>query len=137
MTDNREHNLRILIVEDDPNIRQLLKDLLKTDNHDVSVAADGESALKFLQSDRFDLLITDLGLPGISGWELSVASKRYQKEIRVVAISSWMGQRGEQKKKECGVDTIIWKPFKFDQIRDEIDRFFPYEPAEPTQVNSN
>jgi DNA-binding response OmpR family regulator len=112
--------LKILVVEDDPSIRQIMRDLLKMHGYEVSVAADGENGLKYLQSQQYDLMITDLGLPGISGWDLALASKRYQTAMPVLAISSWQGKEVEKKFSDFGIDAVIWKPFRFDQIKEAI-----------------
>lgn len=116
---------KILIVEDDDSIRFMLRDLLQMNHYDVYVSADGENALKYLQSENFDLLMTDLGLPGISGWELAVISRRYQTAIRVLAITSWQGREEENKVSESGIDLIVWKPFRFEEILTAIDQLFP------------
>lgn len=113
--------LRILVVEDDANILRIMKDLLTMSGHEVFVAADGEIGLKYLQSDTFDLMITDLGLPGINGWDLARASKRYQIDVPVISISSWQGKEAEEKTREYGIDIAIWKPFRIDQVHQAID----------------
>jgi CheY-like chemotaxis protein len=120
MNKRARQSLRILVVEDNPNILRIMKELLQADGHFVRKAADGESGLTYLASDDFDLIITDLGLPGISGWELAAASKRYQRDTPVVAISSWQGKDTEEKIADFGIDIVIWKPFRFDQIRQAI-----------------
>ena len=112
--------LRILVVEDNADIRQILLDLLQGCGHDVRVAADGESGLAELKKHRYDLLITDLGLPGISGWDLSKASKRYQSNMAILAISSWQGRKSLSNIEEFGIGRMIWKPFRLDQIKEAI-----------------
>ncbi len=121
MSNVSTRKLRILVVEDDGNIRRIMKDLLTMDGHDVYVAADGEIGLKYLQSDTFDLIITDLGLPGINGWDLARASKRYQIDVPIISISSWQGKEAEEKTQESGIDIAIWKPFRIDQVHQAID----------------
>ncbi len=93
-----------------------MRELLNADGHDVYVAADGETGVAYLQSQDFDLIITDLGLPGMSGWDLARASKRYQTDTSVVAISSWQGRNAETKLADFGIDVVICKPFRFDEI---------------------
>jgi CheY-like chemotaxis protein len=122
MTDNRQHRLSILVVEDNSDIRLILKDLLMAIGYDVSVAEDGEAGLSHLQNSTFDLMITDLGLPGMSGWDLARASKRYQSNMPILAISSWQGKGAEEKIGEFGIFQVIWKPFRFNQIQDAIDK---------------
>jgi len=110
-----------LVIEDNPNILRIMRELLESDGHDVWVAVDGEGGLSHLESDDFDLIITDLGLPGMSGWDLAMASKRYQSDTPVIAISSWRGKDAEEKMAAFGIDVVIWKPFRFDQIRESIE----------------
>lgn len=120
MSETSPRRLRILVVEDDGNIRHVMKDFLSMEGHDVYIAADGESGLKYLQSETFDLIITDLGLPDMNGWELALASKRYQVDVPVISISSWQGKEAEEKTKEFGIDLAIWKPFRIDQVHKAI-----------------
>lgn len=121
MFENPHRKLRILVIEDDGNIRRTMKDLLSMDGHEVFIAADGESGLTYLRSQVFDLIITDLGLPGMDGWDLARASKRYQINVPVISISSWQGKEAEEKTKEFGIDVAIWKPFRIDQVHQAID----------------
>lgn len=116
--------LRILIVEDDDSIRSMLRDLLQMCNHQIYASADGENALKCLQSDSFDLLITDLGLPGMSGGELAGASRRYQTNLKILAITSWRGKEQEELTQAAGIDHVIWKPFRFEEIMSALVEMF-------------
>jgi DNA-binding response OmpR family regulator len=125
MADCRVNKLRILIVEDDDNIRGLMRELLYLYHHEVYQAGDGENGLKLLQSQPFDLLITDLGLPGISGWDLVDAARRCQAELRVVAITSWRGEDVDERIKSSGIDRCIWKPFRFEDLLLTLSGMFP------------
>jgi DNA-binding response OmpR family regulator len=130
MTEKQENGLNILVVEDDKSIRKILQDLLIMEKHNVVSAESGEAALKLVQSKRFDVMITDLGLPGMTGWDLSQAARRHQPDIYIITISSWQGQETEKKIAECGVDVAIRKPFRFDQIIEAIDNPTLRSPAE-------
>ena len=125
MNNNEHPGTRILVVDDNEDIRRIMEDLLKANNFYVDVAADGESGLVYLQNNQYDLLITDLGLPGMSGWDLAIASKRYQTRMPVLAISSWQGKDAEEKIVKYGICQVIWKPFRFDQIHDAINALCP------------
>ena len=107
------------------SIREVLKDLLETDRTEVCLAADGESAMTSLTSDSFDLLITDLGLPGMSGWEVAIMARRYQTDLRIVAITSWRGPEVEERLSESELDAVIWKPFRLDNVRETLDGLIP------------
>jgi DNA-binding response OmpR family regulator len=129
MVEIQENGPNVLIVEDDKSIRKILQDLLIMEKHNVVSAGNGEAALKLLQSKRFDVMITDLGLPGMTGWDLSRAARRHQPDIYIITISSWRGQETEKKTAECGVDVAIWKPFRFDQIIEAINNARLRSPA--------
>jgi len=120
MTPCERHPLRILVVDDDPSIRQVVHDLLLMKNHTAASSPDGETAEQLLKTTTFDLLITDLGLPVLSGWELARIAKRYQPAITIIAITSWQGNEAAAKIGECGIDIIIWKPFRLDQITQAV-----------------
>jgi DNA-binding response OmpR family regulator len=130
MTNIKNSCLRILVVEDNADIRQIMKDLLESFNHEVHTAKDGECGIVCLQENIYDLLITDLGLPGLSGWDLAKASKRYQTNMPVLAISSWQGKDAEQKIGAYGISQVIWKPFRFKQIEHAIAFLCAVSPEE-------
>jgi DNA-binding response OmpR family regulator len=113
---------RILVVDDDPSIRQVMHDLLTLAGYCVTTAEDAETALTLIQKESYELLITDLGLPQMDGWDLAVAARRYQSHLAILAISSWQGNDAEVRMVEHGIDLVVWKPFRFDQIKGAIDR---------------
>lgn len=123
---------KILVVDDDPSIRQIMNDLLQLDGYDVATAEDAESALRFMERDAVDMLITDLGLPRMDGWELAVAARRYHPGLGILAISSWQGNDAPQKMAQYGIDLMVWKPFRIDQIRQAIDQLGKSVAARPS-----
>jgi DNA-binding NtrC family response regulator len=62
---------RLLVVDDESQVREFLKDRLTEDGFDVQTASDGREALGVLTRERFDLVLTDLKMPGMDGWDLS------------------------------------------------------------------
>ncbi len=122
-------NRRILVVDDDPCIRQVMFDLLSIEGYQVAVAENGEIALERIQEFEYDILITDLGLPGISGWELAQAARRLQPRLKTMAISSWQGSETSVRMAEYGIEAVVWKPFRFDQIREAIGLLLAATPA--------
>jgi hypothetical protein len=75
---------RVLLVDDDENIRSVISDMLDLLGHQVMAAPCGEDALKLFQKHDFDLVITDLGMPGISGWDVVRACKEMRPHIPVI-----------------------------------------------------
>jgi CheY-like chemotaxis protein len=112
--------LSILAVDDDENIRSVLSEMLDFLGHQVAAVEDGKKALDLLKKQAFDLVITDLGMPGISGWEVARTAKEKDKSTPVILISGWGSQIEPAKVSEVGIDKVLPKPFHMDDIRHAI-----------------
>ena len=115
--------MRILVVDDDENIREILKDLLIISGHQVFLSCNGEEALGIFSKQDPDLVFTDLGMPGISGWEVNRRIKEIHPDKPVVIISGWGTQISEEDMKNSKVDLIVSKPFSLDQITEVASKF--------------
>jgi len=113
---------RILIIDDEPAVRHLLSDILLLGGHSVVSVSDGQSGLAAVERQQFDLVLTDLGMPGMTGWEVARAVKRTKPNLIVALITGWGGTIEPPLKGEHNVDLIINKPFQVDQILDQISR---------------
>jgi CheY-like chemotaxis protein len=82
----------------------------------VAAASDGEEGLKLFQDGPFDLVFTDLGMPGISGWEVAQEVKRLNAGTPVILVTGWGIQVDDEKKNMHGIDYVISKPFNIDQV---------------------
>jgi PAS domain S-box-containing protein len=107
---------RILVVEDEGGVRELLKDILIDGGHEVETVSRGSEGVKMLKKKDFDLVFTDLGMPGMSGWQVAEASKRINRNTPVALITGWEIRLESSELKERGVDLIVNKPFKVKQI---------------------
>jgi CheY-like chemotaxis protein len=119
----RRRELRILVVDDDENIREILKDLLTMSGHQVFLSSNGEEALDIFVKQDPDLIFTDLGMPGISGWEVNRRIKEINPDKPVVIISGWGTQISEEDMRNSKVDMILPKPFSLDQITQVASMF--------------
>ena len=112
----------VLVVDDEENIREILAEMLMTANHEVITAADGAEALHKLQSSpQIDLVFTDLGLPGMSGYELAQEMKRLRPDLVVGLVTGWGATLDPEKAREHGVDLVVSKPFRFEQLLAIVD----------------
>ncbi len=107
---------RILVVEDEDEVRELLKDILAEGGHEVAFAPDGQKGLALFQEKTFDLVFTDLGMPGMSGWEVAEGINRLSGETPVALITGWEVKQKKQELKSKGVDIVLKKPFRVDEI---------------------
>ncbi len=101
----------ILLVDDDRAIREVLAEALRRQGHQVVEAEDAQEALVKLDRARFDLLVTDLGMPGIPGTALARRAKATGKVPAVALITGWGVDGDDRTLKEVGVDLVLNKPF--------------------------
>jgi PAS domain S-box-containing protein len=114
---------RILVVEDEDEVRELLKDILTDGGHEVEFTSNGQNALERFQEKTFDLVFTDLGMPGMSGWEVAAQVKQLRGEIPVALITGWEVKQKKQELKNKGVDVVIKKPFRVEEILGLVQDF--------------
>ncbi len=121
-TEGAPGKARVLVVDDEENIREILAEMLMTADHEVLTAQDGAEALHKLQGDpKIDLVFTDLGLPGMSGYEVAHEMKRLRPDLLVGLVTGWGATLDPEKARAHGVDMIISKPFRFEQVLGIVD----------------
>jgi signal transduction histidine kinase/CheY-like chemotaxis protein len=113
---------RVLLVDDDENIRSVISDMLDLLGHQVMAAPCGEDALKLFQKHAFDLVITDLGMPGISGWDVTRACKDLKPRVPVIMISGWGNQIDEDMISQSRLDGVLAKPFEMNKIKAMLNK---------------
>lgn len=113
---------RVLVVDDEENIREILAEILMNGQHEVVTAADGAEALHRLrENDNFDLVFTDLGLPGMNGYEVASEIKKIRPNLPVGLVTGWGATLDAEKARSHGVDLVISKPFRFEQVLSLVD----------------
>ena len=110
------HQTKILVVDDEDFVRELLQDLLEAEGCEVQVAENGGVALEIFQTTKFDGVFTDVGMPGMSGWELAQAIRARNQNIPIAVITGWGEAVGSTEQKAAGVDWVVAKPFSADRI---------------------
>lgn len=109
--------IRILIVEDDPDIRASLAGILELDGHTVRTAADGIAGLAALDVDRFDVAFLDIGLPGMDGYDLARQIRnRLGPSLYLIALTGYGRPEDRTAASEAGFDTHLTKPFHPDAL---------------------
>ena len=107
---------KILITDDDMDLRELLTEAVKNWGYEVSVAKEGDEALRKLRMERFDIVITDLMMPGMDGLALLQKIKELDKEILVIIITGYATIETAVKAIETGAYDYITKPFRLDEL---------------------
>jgi two-component system response regulator PilR (NtrC family) len=108
---------RILVVDDELSMRELLSIMLRKEGHEVVTAENGELAIKTLQSDIFDLVITDLKMPHMDGMTLLKTIKESSPDTVVIIITAFGTTEGAEKARSLGAYDYIGKPFNNDEIK--------------------
>jgi signal transduction histidine kinase/ActR/RegA family two-component response regulator len=111
---------RLLVVDDEDFVRDLLREILEGESCDVCVAASGSEALSLFRETEFDGVFTDVGMPGMSGWELAREIRQTNKQIPIAVITGWGEAVGSHEQKAAGVDWVVAKPFTADRIAELV-----------------
>ena len=108
---------RVLVVDDERSMRELLAIMLRQAGHDVTVADGGEAAIKALKSDTFDLVITDLRMREVDGLAVLRAAKEQSPQTVVLVITAFASTETAVEAMKLGAYDYLTKPFKVDEIK--------------------
>lgn len=119
---NRDH-YRVLWVDDDDVIRAIAFEMLEMLEYRCDVVSGGDEALKMLETTSYDLIITDIGMPYMNGWQLTEEiRKRFGCDQKVVIVTGWGDQVDSIQKKEYHIDDVLGKPLMIEQIKKLLER---------------
>ncbi len=113
----KKHKGKILIVEDERSMREVLKILLEGENHEVTTASDGIEGLACIEKDIFDLVITDMKMPKSDGFEVLKKIKEISPDTIVIMITAFGTKDSAVEAMKLGAYDYIHKPFNIDEIR--------------------
>ena len=108
----RESN--IMIIDDEPEIGVLLSEILSNQGHQTCVFDNGIGGIEAFKKGSYEILITDLGMPGVSGWEVINTARQIKPGVVIGIVTGW--DISEEEAKQKGVDFIINKPFRADYV---------------------
>jgi len=108
--------MRLLLVEDDIMLGEALQDALQPHNYVVDWVKDGESALKLLRNITFELIVLDIGLPGIDGIEVLKTLRQEKFILPVLLLTARDGLNDRVTGLDCGADDYLLKPFDLDEL---------------------
>jgi len=110
------HASRVLVVDDEPPIRRFLRTSLSSQGYQVIEAEDGPSARAALRQNAVDVVVLDLGLPGLDGFEIIKLVREQGSSIPIVVLSSRTDEAGKVKALDLGADDYVTKPFGMDEL---------------------
>ena len=109
---------RVLVVEDEKDVREMLKFVLESEGHEVSIADSGVEGLARFGSFRPDVVLVDIGLPGMDGYEVARQARSLPggKRIRLIAITGYGQDKDRQQARDAGFDSHLTKPVAYEQL---------------------
>ena len=115
-----EHPPHILIVEDDPDVRNLLSEVLSEDGYDVASAQDGAEAIAQLRRRRPDAILLDLMMAGLDGWDFLTLYRQLPGPHAPVIVVTAAARGGIERAHDEGADAVVTKPFSVDRLLDLV-----------------
>ena len=114
--------MRILLLEDDPLLAQIIEEFLLESGHSVRLCMDGAVAEEAITDESFDLLLLDIQVPGLSGLDLMRRLNDYRIRIPAIFITSIQGARELRDAFDLGADDYIKKPFDQSELTFTLER---------------
>ncbi|WP_066059415.1 response regulator transcription factor [Robertmurraya korlensis] len=112
---------RILLAEDEEVLRMLVVDTLEEDEYEVDEASDGTEAVELFEKNRYDLLVLDYMMPGLTGLEVIHHVRQKNKDVKILMLSAKSQQFEQDKVIEAGANYFIAKPFSPMELKDKVE----------------
>ncbi|MFT5539894.1 MAG: two-component system cell cycle response regulator CpdR [Alphaproteobacteria bacterium] len=112
---------RILVVEDERAVREFVRRALVHHGHDITLAEDGLDALNVLSKNEFDLLLTDIVMPGMDGIALALKVARDKPDLKILLMSGFSAERQRAHNLGVLIHRVIVKPFTLRDICESVD----------------
>jgi two-component system OmpR family response regulator len=109
--------VRVLVIEDEPDLRRLLEQALREDGYAVDTAEDGTTGLYKATTWDYDALVLDLMLPGLSGWDLLERLRKDERKVPVLILTAREGVSDRVRGLDTGADDYLVKPFALAELR--------------------
>ncbi len=115
VTDDRS-GLRILVIEDVDDLRVPFCQMLRLRGHSVDEAATGEAGLEAVDGGDYDVILLDIGLPDIDGFEVARRTRRRRPEVAIIALTGYGRTQDREQAERAGFDSLLVKPVSLDEI---------------------
>lgn len=116
---------KILWVDDDKMIGEIAQEMLEVLGYEGKVVSSGKEAIEELKKESFDLLITDIGMPVMNGWELiKIVKETFSSDFKIAVLSGWGDQINNDEKIKNEIKYVISKPFKLNEFKTILESIF-------------
>jgi signal transduction histidine kinase/ActR/RegA family two-component response regulator len=134
---SRAQKLRILVVDDEAPLRDIIGEMLQREGHEVRLAESGRQALELFDAESFDAVFTDIGMPNMNGWELARSIRARDGRVPLAVITGWGNAVAANEQSEAGVNWVVTKPFtaaRISELAHEVSRYIYDEAAEEAET---
>ncbi len=108
--------IRVLVIEDEPDVREILALFLEKRGYEVEVASSGHEGVKMFMEKPFDVVFTDLGMARMTGWEVAQKIKSERQETRIFLLTGWGSEIEKEDQKMKYIDGVVYKPFDLEKL---------------------
>jgi GAF domain-containing protein/ActR/RegA family two-component response regulator/anti-sigma regulatory factor (Ser/Thr protein kinase) len=123
--------LHCLVVDDEEEVAEVVSDILTTAGHTTVVARSGQEGVERLAGERFDVVFTDLAMPGLTGWQVARAAKDRAPEVPVVLMSGFGVEVAQEDLRTHGVDLVLTKPLQIHEVMQALGTIRPGSGSRP------
>ena len=121
-TTKSNNQYRVLIVDDEEILLNVMSEVLEFDNYNVDTALDGVTALKKINANKYDLVITDLSLTDIVGWDLADKISIIDPKCKIILATGWGIKINAQHCTKHKINGLLYKPFKMTDILETVKK---------------
>ncbi|MBN1868569.1 diguanylate cyclase [Candidatus Sumerlaeota bacterium] len=114
---DKKRVLDVLVVDDEAPVREVIRDMLEQDDHKVFATESGREALRRIEEHEYDMLITDLSMPEMSGWEVARQARKLRPDLTIILTSGWGRDFSRQQIVKHGVNFLMPKPVPFTTLK--------------------
>ncbi|MEE2829324.1 MAG: response regulator, partial [Myxococcota bacterium] len=111
---------RVLRVDDQADLVQVLRNILEVRGFEVDVALRGRKGLEYAASIKYSVVLTDLGMPDMSGWEFAAEVRVLQPRTPIVLMTGWAAEIEEGRLEREGIHSLLPKPFRGEQLLETV-----------------
>ena len=115
-----DNKKRILVVEDDEEMRSLLKDFIEAEGFEIDSVGNGSEAFRILVRELFDLVISDIRMPGLTGLDIIPGIKKLQPEAPIIVITAFGSEEVHRRAIERGATAYLENPLRFHDLKTMI-----------------
>ncbi|RKX20922.1 MAG: hybrid sensor histidine kinase/response regulator, partial [Candidatus Zixiibacteriota bacterium] len=112
--------IKVLAIDDQPIILELLTAMCRSLDYDIQTTQSGSEGVMYAENKKFDIIFTDLAMPGISGLEVSSRIRKFRPYTPIILLTGWEAKLDSEQLSKSGITNVLYKPFRIEQLTDMI-----------------